>query len=218
VTTISEYQQKIVAETRSFLGIPYVYGGASRSGVDCSGLTLLVAASIGVVMSHGSAAQFDTPEAPLVVGALEPGDFVYFEGGEFTGPRPGHVGIYIDDHRMINAPYTGVNVSYADFYTTTTWGAMAYYGAIRPALIAVPAPTPDPMEAPMLIEVTSSPSGDFTVGSYWEYGVGATGRVLYHVATPAQADLLKGWYTSVKQMSGTQLVKDIHQLSIKQVG
>ena len=73
------------------------------------------------------------------------------------------------------------------------------------------------LEAPMLIEVTSQPSGQFTVGSWWEYGVGATGRVLYHVADPKQVPTLKAFYGTFHSITGLRLAADVQTLGINVV-
>ena len=68
-----------VAIARQYLGIPYVWGGASpRGGFDCSGLVMFVYARLGVHLDHYAAFQFHegTPVAP---GDLQPGDLVFFE-------------------------------------------------------------------------------------------------------------------------------------------
>lgn len=96
----------VVAEAKTWLGVPYVYGGASRSGVDCSGLTQQVYAAFGVSLPHNAAAQFGhgTP-----VSSPGPGDLVF---GDFTGGGIGHVGIATGGGQMINAPYPGTTVRY----------------------------------------------------------------------------------------------------------
>jgi peptidoglycan hydrolase-like protein with peptidoglycan-binding domain len=112
---------------------------------------MMAAASIGVPMTHGSALQFNAPEAPRVSGPLQPGDFVYFRGGEPVPPRPGHTGIYVGvrngAYTMIDAYDGREGVEYNTFIPTVTNGhdGLSYYGAIRPALLGkVGPPTPEP--------------------------------------------------------------------------
>ena len=133
---------RIVAAARSQLGVPYVYGGEEPGvGFDCSGLTQWACGQAGLVIPRGSAAQF-TGSGPKVTGALEPGDLVFFYGGESSGPRPGHVGIAISATEMIDAPYTGVDVRYDSFSASAVVGPLDYYGATRPAALAGPTPPP----------------------------------------------------------------------------
>lgn len=94
----------IVSIAMEYLGSPYVYGGASPAGFDCSGFTQFVFAHVGVSLPHSSSAQGRmtaiAPEAAMA------GDLVITDGG-------GHVGIYLGDGTMIHAstPEGGVKIS-----------------------------------------------------------------------------------------------------------
>ena len=84
-----------------YLGVPYVWGGESPSGFDCSGLVAYVYAQVGVHLPHYTVAQWDYPDAVSVPRSqLEPGDLVFFYG-------LGHVGIYVGGGNFIHAPHTG---------------------------------------------------------------------------------------------------------------
>jgi cell wall-associated NlpC family hydrolase len=93
-----------VAEyARKFLGVPYVYGGASpRSGFDCSGFVAYVYRHFGVALPHYTFAQFQRGRR-VRRRALAPGDLVFFDGLN-------HVGLYIGHGRFIHAPHTGSRV------------------------------------------------------------------------------------------------------------
>ena len=80
-----------------YLGVPYVYGGASPSGFDCSGLVMYVYAQLGISLPHYTVAQWNATQP---VSSPAPGDLVFFNG-------LGHVGIYLGGGRFINAPHTG---------------------------------------------------------------------------------------------------------------
>lgn len=131
----------IVQLAESQLGVPYVYGGASHAGFDCSGLALWIVQQLGLdpngTWQHGSTWQFYNSPAPRVDGPLEPGDFVFFDY-EPAASQPEHVGIYIDtvngQLRMINAPHEGTVVQYSFFQQTPG----VYYGATRPASLLGP--------------------------------------------------------------------------------
>lgn len=82
-----------------YRGIPYVWGGASARGLDCSGLVLVVFAQHGVILPHHAASQAKLGTA--VTGELAPGDLVFF------GSPIHHVGIYIGGGYYIHAPRTG---------------------------------------------------------------------------------------------------------------
>ncbi len=88
----------------SFLGVPYVWGGASRAGVDCSGLIMLAYDAAGIYLPHYSGAQFaDTVRVPLY--DLQPGDLLFYG---YNGDE--HVAMYLGRGEMIEAPYTGAVV------------------------------------------------------------------------------------------------------------
>lgn len=87
----------IVAEAYKYLGVPYVWGGASNRGVDCSGLVMLAHRAIGVSLSHYSGSIGSGGVAVSRANA-QPGDVVCYSG---------HVGIYLGNNQMIHAPQTG---------------------------------------------------------------------------------------------------------------
>ena len=100
------------AETAGkYLGVPYVYGGRSPRGFDCSGLTLYVYKQHGVTLPPTSRSQAKAGQA---VGRKEllPGDLVFFKTSALGGV--GHVGIYVGSGQFIHAPGTGRRVSKAE--------------------------------------------------------------------------------------------------------
>jgi cell wall-associated NlpC family hydrolase len=82
-----------------YLGVPYVWGGSTPRGFDCSGLVSYVFAQIGVSLPHSSYSQFGMGTA-VSISQLQPGDLVFFTGAS-------HVGIYIGGGQFIHAPHTG---------------------------------------------------------------------------------------------------------------
>lgn len=89
----------VVGIAMQYLGVPYVWGGSSPRGFDCSGLVSYVFAQIGVSLPHSSYAQFGMGTS-VSISELQPGDLVFFSGAS-------HVGIYIGGGQFIHAPHTG---------------------------------------------------------------------------------------------------------------
>ena len=85
-----------------YLGVPYVWGGSSPSGFDCSGLVMYVYAQLGISLPHYTVAQWNATQ-PISQSQMAPGDLVFFNG-------LGHVGIYIGGGQFVNAPHTGAVV------------------------------------------------------------------------------------------------------------
>jgi cell wall-associated NlpC family hydrolase len=90
----------VVAYASNFLGVPYVWGGTSPSGFDCSGLVQYVYAHFGIDLPRTSQEQ-QTVGTAVSRDELQPGDLVFF------GSPAYHVGIYVGGGQFINAPKTG---------------------------------------------------------------------------------------------------------------
>jgi cell wall-associated NlpC family hydrolase len=101
-----------------YLGVPYVWGGASQCGFDCSGLVMYVYAQLGISLPHYTVAQWNAT-LPISTSELQPGDLVFFDG-------LGHVGIYIGGGQFVHAPHTGTVVQIASlsgYYAANLVGA-----------------------------------------------------------------------------------------------
>ncbi|HEY6151404.1 MAG TPA: NlpC/P60 family protein [Gaiellaceae bacterium] len=110
----------VVGYAMSFVGTPYVWGGASPSGFDCSGFVMYVYAHFGVSLPHSSYAQYGYG-SPVSMSQLQPGDLVFFDG-------LGHVGIYVGGGSFIHAPHTGDVVKVSSL---TGWYASTFVGGRR---------------------------------------------------------------------------------------
>lgn len=112
---------RAVSIAMQYLGVPYVWGGASPSGFDCSGLMSYAYAQIGKDVPHYTGAIW--AKFPKVSqGDLQPGDMVFFYSDLH------HVGMYIGNGQFIHAPHTGDVVK----ISSLSERASVYAGAVRP--------------------------------------------------------------------------------------
>ena len=116
----------IVTEAAKYLDVPYVWGGTSPEGFDCSGLVQYVCASLGITVDRVAEDQFRNG-VPVNRDELMPGDLIFFEQNGYIH----HVGIYAGDNMMIHAPHTGDVVRYAsldnEYYQREYAGARRVY-------------------------------------------------------------------------------------------
>ena len=101
------------------LGKPYVWGAAGPDSFDCSGLTQYVWAKAGVYLDHYTGSQWNEGRH-VSQSELQPGDLVFF------GSDLHHVGIYVGNGNMIEAPHSGANVRVSPYNRSD------YAGAVRP--------------------------------------------------------------------------------------
>jgi peptidoglycan DL-endopeptidase CwlO len=110
----------VVGVAMRYLGVPYVWGGSTPRGFDCSGLVMYAFAQIGISMPHSSYAQF-AMGTPVSISQLQAGDLVFFAGAS-------HVGIYIGGGQFIHAPHTGDVVKISSL---TGWYSSEFAGGRR---------------------------------------------------------------------------------------
>lgn len=110
---------------RQFVGYPYVWGGASPSGFDCSGLVYYAYKQIGVNLNRNSAAQFSNGYS-VGINNLQPGDLVFFnQSGSID-----HVGMIVDyNGNYVHAVSPGVGVQIGNIYNS--WSQRVFAGARR---------------------------------------------------------------------------------------
>lgn len=120
--SISAKRQSVLNYAAQFLGVPYVYGGSTPSGFDCSGFTSYVFKNTVGSIPRVAQAQYDATSR-VSRDDLLPGDLVFF--GSSTSSIS-HVGIYVGSNQFIHAPSTGDVVKYSSLtgsYATRYQGA-----------------------------------------------------------------------------------------------
>ena len=115
---------QILNKAVSYLGTPYVYGGASPSGFDCSGFVYYVYGTFGISVGRTPAAQYNAG-SQVDKTALKIGDIVLFAGTGGSGIT--HTGIYAGNGQFIHSPNSRSTVSYSDL-TSGYWSEHFYCG------------------------------------------------------------------------------------------
>jgi peptidoglycan DL-endopeptidase CwlO len=149
---------RAVVLAAGFNGVPYRWGGTDpASGLDCSGLVQLVYGKLGVTLPRVAADQSRAGAAVASLDQAQPGDLVFF------GVPAHHVGIYVGDGKMIDAPHTGSSVGIHKL-----WGTPS----------AIRRPAPDPTAGPAAGPATGparaasiGPYGDLFATAGARYGV-----------------------------------------------
>lgn len=97
----------VVADAKKYLGVPYVFGGTSASGLDCSGLVQRVFKDLGIDVPRLVSGQSKVGTEVPSLAQAQPGDLIVTNGGE-------HIVIYAGNGKVIHAPSEGRNVSLVD--------------------------------------------------------------------------------------------------------
>lgn len=117
-------QAQLTNTAYKYIGVPYVYGGTTAKGLDCSGFTQLVFKQLGIPINRTSAAQYSQGKA-VSKSNLQVGDLVFYNT---SGRGVSHVGIYVGNNKFIHsATSSGVTVT----SMSTSYWAKRYVGAKR---------------------------------------------------------------------------------------
>ena len=109
VATGSVAGTDIVTAAQKYLGVPYVFGGESSSGMDCSGLVQKVYSDMGISVPRLVSGQMKIGTEVASLADAKPGDLIVTGGGE-------HILIYAGNHKVIHAPYEGRTVCEVEAY------------------------------------------------------------------------------------------------------
>jgi hypothetical protein len=101
--------QAILDTAAQYLGVPYVWGGTTPAGFDCSGFVQYVFKQNGISLTRTTYTQWDNDGSYVSYSNLQPGDLVFF--GSSSAPH--HVGIYVGNDTYIHSPQTGKTVQYS---------------------------------------------------------------------------------------------------------
>lgn len=116
--------RRIIQSSMQYLGVPYVFGGTTANGFDCSGFTRYVYRTVGVNLPRTADDQFEVGR-PVAYSRLQPGDMVFFTT---YASGASHSGIYIGDGKFISATSSrGIAI---DSMNSSYWG-QRYIGARR---------------------------------------------------------------------------------------
>ena len=130
-TGASANGSSVVALAQQYLGVRYVYGGASPKGFDCSGFTMYIMKQFGYNLPHTATGQWLSGQGTKVSYAeMMPGDLVFFcDPSRSLGKACSHAGIYVGNGPFIHASSSKSGVIYSDL--TSGYYHNYYVGAIR---------------------------------------------------------------------------------------
>lgn len=114
---------KTLKVAKNLIGTPYVYGGSTPAGFDCSGFIMYCYAKAGISLTHNAQAQYNQTKS-VSTKDMKKGDLVFFGGstGNIT-----HVGIYVGNGKFIHSPQTGEYVRIDSLSSRSN-----FVGATRP--------------------------------------------------------------------------------------
>ena len=176
--------QEAVQEALKYVGTPYVLGGNSKAGIDCSGLVQRAFAAAGVTMPRRVSEQMRVGEPVASLKDAKPGDLIVTDGNN-------HISIYLGNNTVVHAPYEGRTVSvqkvWFDDKDITTIRRVVPSEAPAPSGVSRSSPA-SALEAGLAANPTSSLSSLLsTLGTSGSTGSGTAQQLL-----AARAALMEG--------------------------
>jgi cell wall-associated NlpC family hydrolase len=125
-TVSASTEQAALNYAESQIGKPYEWGASGPDTYDCSGLVMWAYAQVGVSVDHWTGFQWNEG-AHIALSDLRAGDLVFFATNTNDPNTIHHVGMYIGDGQMVEAPYTGANVRISSAFRDDLIGAVRLY-------------------------------------------------------------------------------------------
>jgi len=125
-TVSAQTGQRAVQAAESQIGKPYEWGAAGPDTYDCSGLVMWAYGQVGVSLDHYTGSQWNEG-AHIPTSALRPGDLIFFATDTSDPNTIHHVGMYVGNGSMVEAPYTGANVRISPAFRSDMIGAVRPY-------------------------------------------------------------------------------------------
>ena len=125
-TVSAATEQAALQQAESQLGKPYQWGASGPDTYDCSGLVMWAYAQVGVHVDHWTGDQWNEG-AHIPLSALRAGDLLFFATDTSDPNTIHHVGMYVGNGEMIEAPYTGANVRYSNAFRPDLIGAVRFF-------------------------------------------------------------------------------------------
>lgn len=116
IGNVSDYFEEMYAVMKEYEGVPYLYGGNSKIGIDCSSMTQVIYRAAGITLPRTAQAQYDAVKH-IDASQAQPGDLVFFTGTYNSGTYITHVGVYVGNGQFFHAGGSHCQFSsFTDYY------------------------------------------------------------------------------------------------------
>ena len=186
----SDKRNKFIAAAKSYLGIRYVYGGTTRSGLDCSGFVMNAARDVGISLPR-TAAQMFSYATIISDSERQPGDLIFFRDGSNVS----HVAIYLGNNKVIHCVSDGPHTGVIQSDLSERYWAAHYYkpGRIISSSTAMKDSTPTTTTTtttPSTPSSTSKPSSSKKKKKYADFYLNFNGYFDWNFFTPVRYGFL----------------------------